>query len=101
MTVLDIIYIRVIIITRATLRDFVDTILISSFNFRFFWLAIVIASGSSALYLILASYRRFQNDPLVISLDRNHRLFETFLPAISLCFVQKLNETIIAPFVKK
>ncbi|KAF6197938.1 hypothetical protein GE061_007681 [Apolygus lucorum] len=65
----------------------------------FLWLLVVVAANSCAYFLIIESWVRYNDNPTVISIEKNFREWNVVFPAATVCFQQKMNETAAHYFI--
>lgn len=70
-------------------------------NFRVFWIVVLIASYFGIVFTCLYQWNRFEARPTVISLERDFRNWNVTLPAMTVCYGDKANETKAAEFIEK
>lgn len=69
--------------------------------FRVLWVFILIASYFGIVFTCLYQYQRFEARPTVISLERDFRNWNLTLPAMTVCYGDKVNESIAEEFIEK
>lgn len=78
-------------------------IMISNFknHYRVLWVGILIASYFGIVFTCLYQWDRFEARPTVISLERDFRNWNLTLPAITVCYGNKVNESKAKEFIEK
>ncbi|XP_031616334.1 sodium channel protein Nach-like [Contarinia nasturtii] len=66
---------------------------------RIFWLSIVFLFGFGVFYLCFNQWSRYKANPTVISLERDYRHWNGTMPAFTLCFNKKFNQTKIEEYI--
>ncbi|XP_073976028.1 sodium channel protein Nach-like isoform X2 [Rhodnius prolixus] len=67
----------------------------------FLWILTVILAGTATVQLNLSKWRQYQDNPTVVSLERNYLDWNTSLPAVSICPEAKLNPSKLEEVIKK
>ncbi|XP_075225732.1 pickpocket protein 19-like [Lycorma delicatula] len=67
----------------------------------FVWAVAVSLSIAASTILIYNSWYRYYTNPTVISLQKDYRTWELPFPAATVCFTDKLNDTLATNFIKK
>lgn len=69
--------------------------------FRILWIGILIASYFGIVLTCLYQWERFEARPTVISLARDFRNWNVTLPAMTVCYGNKVNESLAQQFIEK
>lgn len=69
--------------------------------YRVLWVGILIASYFGIVFTCLYQWERFEARPTVISLERDFRNWNLTLPAITVCYGNKVNESKAKEFIEK
>lgn len=56
------------------------------------WLAFVIMALTGAVYLSIGTWERYQDNPIVVSMERDRFSWNTSFPAATICPSFKINE---------
>ncbi|XP_034250865.1 sodium channel protein Nach-like [Thrips palmi] len=56
------------------------------------WTVALVASVTGAILLIGGSWRRFQDNPTVVQLEKDFRLWNTSFPSATMCYDRRLDE---------
>ncbi|XP_053623489.1 sodium channel protein Nach-like [Plodia interpunctella] len=57
---------------------------------RFLWFVLTVSAFGGAVYCALSQLSRYNSEPVVVSLQRDYRNFWTMFPAVTACFVDRL-----------
>jgi Amiloride-sensitive sodium channel len=68
---------------------------------RVLWLGFVAGTCYGAYYIGLKQYERFDANPTVISLERDYRDWNGTLPAITICYHKRVDETRAQEIIKR
>lgn len=55
------------------------------YDFRIFWFVCIASSIMYATYICLNQWNRFQEHPIVLSLETNYRDWTLHMPAMTVC----------------
>ncbi|KAJ6634279.1 Sodium channel protein Nach, partial [Pseudolycoriella hygida] len=68
---------------------------------RVLWIGVLIASYFGLVLTCLYQWDRFEARPTVISLERDFRNWNLTLPAMTVCYLNKVNESLAAEYIEK
>lgn len=60
---------------------------------RLFWAAVFTVAAANAMLLVLGSWERYNENPTVVSLEKDYREWNTLFPAITMCYLDSVNQT--------
>lgn len=66
------------------------------------WLLAVVIAVTAAVYISLSTWNRYLENPSVVSMERNYQEWNTTLPALTLCFQNKIDyENFDSPYLNE